>query len=99
MPIQLPEGVTRETKTLALSLLIQHYTGSKPIIERHDDYNEIILTPEQIKIMQDSLSQKHDPGNVRLDWKPVIVPWMIKNYGIAVVASILVLVLLGRLTK
>jgi hypothetical protein len=91
----------REAKAQALAFAIQLVTGQPPIIDRQADYTEISFTPEQAEKLQDVLSawQSQEPGEVRINIKPVVLPYVIKKYGLYLAAAVLGGVLLGRVFK
>ena len=72
----------RNLKTTALGAVIRAYTGENPIVEQHDDYTDIKFTPQQVKILQQTLTDWHQqkPGTVRINTGPVLLPYYLKRY-------------------
>lgn len=98
----MPLVSSRELKTQGMSLMVNAFTGSSPIIQRHDNYNEIILTDEQVQrgqqIFKDMLESK--PGEVRLvGMDKVVNPVIIKKYIGWIIGIPAALVIIGGLLK
>lgn len=91
----------RELKTGAFSALIKLYTGESPVITRMNDYNQIDFTPSQVKTIHAKLDEAHrgDPGEVRLNVKPIFLPYYLKKYAPPILGLIGAGFLLGRLSK
>ena len=72
----------RALKTTVLAAAIKAYTGSNPVIEKHDDFTEISFTPEQVATLQQTLTDWHEqkPGTVRMNTGPVLLPYYLKRY-------------------
>ena len=87
----------REFKTTALAAAVQVITGRPPFIERYDTYNNILLDQDQIKKSQDYLTKliEGEPGEVRIDVRPVIMPVLWRKYWPLVVGIPGGLILLG----
>ena len=71
-----------KTKVLALTSLIFAYTGEWPKVQYFPDYTEISLTPTQIDMTKEVLYNflSRDPGRIRINVKPVIIPVIVKMY-------------------
>ena len=91
----------REMKTQALATLIDYYTGSRPVIDRYEGYNDILLTKEQAKLLQGKIDDlaSSAPGDVRFNVKPVIIPYVIKKYGVYALGVMAAGFILGRMSK
>lgn len=72
----------KNLKTNAISVFLAFVTGENPIIEKHPEFNEILLTENQIKILREKLTDflERAPGNVRMNLNPVFIPVVIKKY-------------------
>ena len=92
---------SRKVKAEALSFLIRIYSGQAPIITEHADYTQIDFSPEQAKLLRNQLTAWQDmaPGDIRINVKPVIVPYVLKRYGPFIAIGLMGAVLLGRFTK
>ena len=93
--------LSKDSKTEAIAFLVSLFTGSRPIINRTAEYNEIEFTPEQVKLLQDQLKRWHDkePGAVRVKVGPVLAPFYLKKYSPYLLGGIAAGALLGRLIK
>lgn len=91
----------REAKAQAFSLAIQLFTGQPPILDRQENFTEISFTPEQVQKIQSLLKQWHDaePGEIRVNVKPVLLPFYLKKYGIYLAGIALGGILLGRMFR
>ena len=97
----LSEEAQRELKTTAINALVNYYTNEPATVTRYDGYNEIHFSPAQAKRLRALLDQwmKSEEGDIRINVKPVLLPWIIKRYGIYVISGLGGLLLLGRLTQ
>lgn len=88
---------SREVKTAAISAAVLAYTGKAPIITRFPDYNEISFSPDQAAALQSVLASWHDsaPGEIRINIKPVLVPFYFKKYWPYLAGVLLVGLALG----
>jgi len=76
-------SIAARTKVEAIAAVTLLYTGERPIITDHGDYYEVNFTESQIKKLQDTLKAWHDaePGEIRINVKPVLLPFYIKRYA------------------
>jgi len=67
---------TAKARTIAYA--IQQYTGVKPRVVFLDDYAQISFAAEDQKRLSayllNELNKKRSPGDVRIDYRPVISP-------------------------
>jgi hypothetical protein len=94
-------GIGRNLKTEGIALLVQYYTGERPIVKYHDDYNEISFTPAQATQLRSIIEkwESAEPGEIRVNVRPVLLPWVIKRYGLIAAGLFAGGALLGYLTK
>lgn len=97
----LSDKTTRELKTGAVNLLISHYTGEPAQVDRHADFNEISFTPEQARKLRAQLDNwmNAEAGDLQVNIKPVLLPWILKKYGLWALGITGGLILIGRLLK
>ncbi len=90
----------RNLKKTSWVTAINMITGEEPIVNEYDDHTDIEFTPSQVKFLQNKLTEweKADPGEVRVNVKPVIVPWAVKKYWPWAVGSIVAGFILGKIT-
>ncbi len=76
------EYLTDRAKVLGITSLIFAYTGEWPKVQNYKDYTEISLTPTQIDMTREVLYNflSSDPGRIRINIKPVILPVIVKRY-------------------
>jgi hypothetical protein len=88
-------------KAQALAAAIGDITGTHPVITDTGAVERITFTPaDQIKVrewLESMLASAQVPGDVQVDFVPVILPLAVKKLLPAVVAIALVGFLLGRL--
>ncbi len=91
----------RQIKTTAWKTAIRMVTGEDPIVDEYDEYTDIRFTDYQIQFLKDKLTEwnKADPGEVRIDYKPVILPWVIKKYWPWAAGAVATGFVLGMLFK
>jgi len=94
-------GVSRSMKREALRAVIYAYTGTDPIINKYDNYDEIDFTPEQKRILQNQLTkwQTSEPGAVRVKTGGILLPWSLKNYWKYIAGILGAGVLIGVMVK
>lgn len=86
-------------KARAIGLAIQQVTGVEPSYEHAADHVRIYFQPDRLKAAQSKLREwsKSSPGDIRVDWFPVITPMAIEK-GLPIAAGLLLAgYLLGRL--
>lgn len=95
-----------QIKTTALAAVVRAYTGSDPIIEKYEDHTEIKFTPEQVRILQQTLTDWHNqkPGTVRVSTGPVFLPYYLRRYwyyiaGVAAIGAVLGISIAGGIKK
>lgn len=76
------DQIDQGAKTALWSGAIQAVSGEPPIVTEQDGYTNIDFTPGQIKFFRAKLDNwaAGDPGEVRINYKPVLAPWAIKKY-------------------
>lgn len=69
-------------KTNAISLFLLAITGAQPEIIKYPEYNELVLSNNQNQIIRELLNKmlSADPGNVRINLKPIITPIVLRRY-------------------
>ena len=72
----------RQVKSTAYKTAIRMVTGEDPIVTEYDTYTDIAFTDYQVQFLKDKLTQwdKSEPGEVRINSKPIILPWVVKKY-------------------
>ncbi len=62
-------------------MLLEKLTGETPAIEYAADYARIYYHPDKLKMVQKKLQKMStaSPGDIRVDWFPMIVPMAIKK--------------------
>jgi len=75
-------------------------TGEDPIVKEYDTYTDIILTDSQVQFLKEKLTKwdQSDPGEVRINVKPVLLPWVVKKYWPWAVGAVVGGFLLGKIT-
>lgn len=94
-------SVQRLAKETAVSLAIRALTGEYPDVVNTDTYTQINFTPGQVAILQGTLDEwsSKEPGDFRINYKPVLVPYYVKKFVPWAVGAALGLFLIGRLSK
>jgi hypothetical protein len=69
------------TKAQGVGLLLKKLTGIDPVYEYGPDYVRIYYHPDKLKLVQKALEKvsASGPGDVRVDWFPMVVPMAIKK--------------------
>ena len=86
-------------KARALGLAIQQITGVEPSYENAADHVRIYFQPDRLQAVQSKLQEMSEssPGDVRVDWFPIVAPTAIKK-GLPIAAGLLIAgYLLGKL--
>ena len=88
-----------KTTAQGIAFAIAAGTGETPTVVYTDDSAEISFSPDQAKRLSDRLlnelnSTKSSP--VRVNVAPVILPAVLKKYGIYFVGAVALIYLLGR---
>lgn len=94
-------GIDRNIKRAALVAAIELYTGEKPIVNEYSTYDEIIFTDNQKRLLRDQLTRwnRAEPGDVRVQVAPIMLPWAAKTYGAYLIGVLGAGFLLGFLLK
>ena len=101
---------SREVKTAAIVETIKLLTGTAPRVVNKGPYNLIVFTPAQrakleamfdkkVKQVRDKRTGKTEPQNVKVDFKSLVMPLVIKKalpyvLGVAAIGFVL-----GRVSK
>ena len=90
-------------KAQGLALAIRTATGESPLVSDFSDYSELTFDPEQVKRLRvklrgalDSAMKPGEPGDVRLDPTPIVLPVVLEKVLPVVLLSALAIYLLGR---
>lgn len=76
------DDLSRDTKILVWKTAIKSITGEDPIVKNYTTYSDIEFTPAQVKLLRGKMDDwsAADPGEVRIGFQPVVVPWAVKKY-------------------
>ena len=82
-----------------LSAAITAATGETPTISTYPDYAELTFTQDQASRLSDKLLQQlndNSPSPIRVNIAPVVLPAIVKKYGLYVAGAIILIYFLGR---
>lgn len=95
-------NITAITKAQALGLAMQKITGIEPSYDYKPDHVLVYWQPDRLKRMQGYVeklaSSGRKPGDVRVNWMPVITPFAIKKAVPYIVGMLAVGYILGKAT-
>ncbi len=96
-------SLTTIAKARGTGLLLQKFFNEEPSYQYADDYVRIYYEPDRLRRVQsriDDLTKKGppSPGDVRIDWVPIVMPIAIKKIAPFVIGTLVAGYLIGKLT-
>jgi len=87
----------------ALNAIAKQITGENFGIEDHGNYYNLVFTKGQKQqataFVKSAIAPGGDPGRIRFDLVPLVLPAVIQTYGKILASAIIIIFLLGRLSK
>lgn len=86
-------------KAQLVGAALQKITGQEPSYIYNDDHVRVYFEPDRLKSVQKQLAEMatSGPGDVRIDWLPIITPIAIKKAAPYAIGILVAGYLLGKL--
>lgn len=87
-------------KIAAAQAYLTAITGEPAEVKYADDYARILLSPNQVSILQNEIEKqlRAKPGKIRMNYAQLIVPPVIRTYGKFALLALILSFLLGSIT-
>jgi hypothetical protein len=101
--LNVKDDIVLNAELAGLNAIVKQMTGENFTIEDHGTYYNLILTSGQrqkvTSFIKGAIAPGGDPGKIRLDIVPLVFPAVLATYGKLIASAIIIIFLLGRLSK
>lgn len=92
-------SITSISKAQGIGFALQQITGQEPSYAYEPDYVRVYFEPDRLQLVQKKLEQmaSSGPGDVRIDWMPIVLPYAVKKAALPVIGVALAGFILGKM--